>query len=44
MKAFLCSIDDIVWDAVEAGWTGRRLLNPLGIKQPLWQLMLTVKP
>ena len=21
MKAFLCSIDDIVWDAVEAGWT-----------------------
>ena len=21
MRAFLCSIDDIVWDAVEAGWT-----------------------
>ena len=21
MKAFLCSIDDIVWDVVEAGWT-----------------------
>ena len=21
MKAFLCSIDDTVWDAVEAGWT-----------------------
>ena len=20
MKAFLCSIDDIVWDAVEVGW------------------------
>ena len=21
MKAFLCSIDDTVWDVVEAGWT-----------------------
>ena len=21
MRAFLCSIDDTVWDAVEAGWT-----------------------
>ena len=21
MRAFLCSIDDIVWDAVEVGWT-----------------------
>ena len=21
MRAFLCSIDDIVWDAIEAGWT-----------------------
>ena len=21
MKAFLCSIDDTVWDAVETGWT-----------------------
>ena len=21
MKVFLCSIDDIVWDAVKAGWT-----------------------
>ena len=21
MRAFLCSIDDIIWDAVEAGWT-----------------------
>ena len=21
MRAFFCSIDDIVWDAVEAGWT-----------------------
>ena len=21
MKEFLCSIDDIVWDAVETGWT-----------------------
>ena len=21
MKAFLCSIDDTVWDAVEVGWT-----------------------
>ena len=21
MMVFLCSIDDIVWDAVEAGWT-----------------------
>ena len=21
MRAFLCSIDDAVWDAVEAGWT-----------------------
>ena len=21
MKAFLCSIDDSVWDAVEKGWT-----------------------
>ena len=21
MRTFLCSIDDIVWDAVEAGWT-----------------------
>ena len=21
MKAFLCSIDDTIWDAVEAGWT-----------------------
>ena len=21
MKAFLCSIDEVVWDAVEIGWT-----------------------
>ena len=21
MRAFLCSIDDVVWDAVEVGWT-----------------------
>ena len=21
MRAFLCSIDDTVWDAIEAGWT-----------------------
>ena len=21
MRAFLCSIDDTVWDAVEVGWT-----------------------
>ena len=21
MRAFLCSIDDAVWDAVEVGWT-----------------------
>ena len=21
MRAFLCSIDDTLWDAVEAGWT-----------------------
>ena len=21
MRVFLCSIDDTVWDAVEAGWT-----------------------
>ena len=21
IKAFLCSIDDTVWDAIEAGWT-----------------------
>ena len=21
MRAFLCSIDDTIWDAVEAGWT-----------------------
>ena len=21
MKAFLCSIDDVVWDAIEVGWT-----------------------
>ena len=21
MRAFLCSIDDIFWDAIEAGWT-----------------------
>ena len=23
MRAFLCSIDDTVWDAVEVGWTRR---------------------
>ena len=22
MRTFLCSIDDIVWDAIEVGWTG----------------------
>ena len=21
MRAFLCSIDDAVWDAIEVGWT-----------------------
>ena len=21
MRAFLCSIDDVVWDAVKVGWT-----------------------
>ena len=21
MRAFLCSIDDTIWDAIEAGWT-----------------------
>ena len=44
MRAFLCSIDDIVWDVVEVGWTRPKATKSLGIKQPLRQLMLTVKP
>lgn len=32
MRAFLCSIDESVWDAVEIGWTGLRKPNPHGIR------------
>ena len=35
MRAFLCSIDDTVWDDIEVGWTRPKAANPLGIKQPL---------
>ena len=30
MRAFLCSIDDIIWDVVEAGWTRLEGLGTLG--------------
>ena len=41
MRAFLCSIDESVWDAVDIGWT--RLPNPHGIRQLSWHLMRIVK-
>ena len=27
MRAFLCSIDDSVWDAVEIGWTSPEVIK-----------------
>ena len=41
IRAFLCSIDDSVWDAIEIGWT--RPPNPHGIRQLLRQLMLIAR-
>ena len=43
MRAFLCSIDDTIWDAIEVGWTRPNAAKSTWDKQPLWQLMLTVK-
>ena len=43
MRAFLCSIDDTIWDVVDVGWTRPEVSNRRGIKQPLRQPMLTVK-
>ena len=43
MRAFLCSIDESVWDAVEKVGLGHRLPNLLGIRQPLQRPMLIVK-
>ena len=42
-RVFLCSIDENVWDAIDIGWVRPEAKNPLGIKQPLWHLTLTVK-
>ena len=44
MRAFLCSIDDTIWDAIEVGWTRPKAAKSTWDKQPLWQLMLIVKP
>ena len=43
MRAFLYSIDEAVWDAVEIGWTSWRQPNPHGIRQLLQCQMLIAK-
>ena len=35
IRAFLCSIDDTVWDAVEAGWTRPKAAKPTWDKAAL---------
>ena len=35
MKAFLCSIDDTVWDAVEVGWTRPKAVKSIWDKVAL---------
>ena len=45
MRAFLCSIDDIVWDAVEAGWTRPEVVKSTWDKGAFAAAnALTVKP
>ncbi|XP_065625334.1 uncharacterized protein LOC136065725 [Quercus suber] len=41
MRAFVCSIDDNVWDAVEVGWTRPEAAKSTWDKQILRQLTLT---
>ena len=41
MRAFLCFIDEAIWDAIEIGWTMQP--NPHGIRQPLRHQMLIAK-
>ena len=43
MRAFLCSIDESVWDAIDIGWTRPKVANPHGIRQHSPHLMLIVK-
>ena len=43
MRAFLCSIDESVWHAVESSWTRPELPNLLGIRQLSQWLILIAK-
>ena len=43
MRAFLCSIDECVCDAVEVGWTRSEAAKSTWERQPLQWLMLIVK-
>ena len=43
MRAFLCSIDESVWDAVEIGWTRPEEAKSTWDKAHSLHLMLSVK-
>ena len=43
MRAFLCSIDEIVWDAVDVGWTKPEAAKSTWDKTALTATTLTVK-
>ena len=43
MKAFLCSIDETIWDAMDVRWTRSEAAKPYGIRHLLRQLTLIVK-
>ena len=43
MRAFLCSIDESVWDAVDVGWTRPEAAKSTWDKVVLTAIILTVK-
>ena len=43
MRAFLCSIDESVWDAIYISWIRLEEANPHGIRQPSQCQMLIAK-
>ena len=43
MRAFLCSIDEFIWDAIDIGWTRPEEAKSIWDKQPSQRQMLIAK-